>query len=87
VRNKYKPYVRRANGTEKAASFIVAFRLAFYKLRGKPYYVMVQRGFPQLAIECGPSKREVASKPAVVQFGIKTFKQWSKEIGYEARKS
>jgi hypothetical protein len=77
---KYLPYVRRATGRERSGSFRVAFRLAFYQEMGKPYYVLVQRGFTNLAIEVGPTRREVQRSPVPVSAGWKSFRQWAKEI-------
>lgn len=82
---KYQPYVRRANGKEKAESMRVAMRLVYYKMRGLPFYVMVQRGFPNLAIEAGPSKRYVQRIPVVVVMGRQSFREWSKIIQRGAR--
>lgn len=83
-RNKYKPYVRRANGKEHTSSWRVAFRLAFYQESGRPYYVMVQRGWPNMAIEVGASKREVQQKPLLVAFGRISFRIWAKTIRKES---
>ena len=85
MRRKYDPYVRRANGSEMAESLRIAFRLAYYQLRGKPFFVMVQRGFPNLAIEVGASKREVQQQPLSVNIGRLSFKQWAKQVGAKAR--
>lgn len=81
---RYRPYVRRANGREKAETMRIAFRLAFYQSLGKPFYVMVQHGFPNLAIDAGPSKREVKQSPVLVRFGRKTFRRWSKDVQLRA---
>ncbi len=72
---RYKPYVRRANGRERASSFRDAIRLAFYQSLGKPFYVMVQHGFPNNAIGVGASKRDVQQGPMVVQMKKKSFAQ------------
>lgn len=85
ARNKYRPYVRRANGREKADTARVALRLTFYQLRGRPYYVMVQRGFPNLAIEAGRSKHELKRTPFQVAFGRMKFRAWAKMIEAKAR--
>ncbi len=77
---KYEPYVRLANGSERSDSLRVAVRIAFYGLRRKPFYVMVQRGNPNNAIEVGGSKREVQMSPATVAFGNMSFRQWASAI-------
>lgn len=82
---KYKPYARRANGSERSESMRIAFRLALYQASGKPFYVLVQRGFPNLAIEVGMSKRDVMSLPCPVAFGRSTFRAWASRIQKHAR--
>ena len=81
---KFTTYVRRANGKEKAETFRVAFRLAFYESLKRPYFVMVQRGFPDLAIAVGATKREVKQTPILVLFGdrffSRTFRNWARSI-------
>jgi hypothetical protein len=81
MRCKYRPYVRRANGREKAQTLRIAMRLAYYQARGKRFYVMVQRGFPNVAIAVGPSKRAVQRCPLTVNIGAETFRGWSRAIG------
>lgn len=73
---RYRPYVRRANGREMATSIRMATRLAFYRLLKKPFYVMVQRGFPLLAMECGPSRRELEEGI----LSTKSFRVWSRDV-------
>ncbi|MCA9013275.1 MAG: hypothetical protein KDB01_26180 [Planctomycetaceae bacterium] len=81
VRNKYLPYVRRGNGREVAEGFASAFRLAFYQtLCPRRYYVMVQRGFPNVAIGVGRSKREVQQEPCLVSLRAYSFREWAKMI-------
>ncbi|MCW1887687.1 hypothetical protein OKA04_23320 [Luteolibacter flavescens] len=58
----------------------MAFRLAFYRELGKPFYVMVQHGFPRLVMEVGPSRREVAMSPMSVARKWNTFRKWSAQI-------
>lgn len=77
---KFKPYVRRANGRERATSLRMAIRLAYYKMSGKPYYVMVQRGFPNAVIGVGASKRDVQRGPLLVAIGRLSFRTWSGAI-------
>lgn len=57
--DRYKPYIRRANGREKSESLRTAYRLAFYKSSGRPFYVLVQRGFPRIAVEVGKSRQSI----------------------------
>ena len=80
IRNKFLPYVRRANGREKAESMRIAFRLAYYQTLRKPYVVMVQKGFPDIAIEVASSKRELKDKPLVVAMKTMSFREWAKRI-------
>lgn len=77
---KFKPYVRRANGRERAYTLRMAIRLAYYVMSGKPYYVMVQRGFPNRAIAVGRSKREVQRGPLLVAIGKLSFCDWASSI-------
>lgn len=81
---KYRPYVRRYRPGDKTENFAIAFRMAFYLEQGRPFYVMVQRGFPRLVIEVGASKRDVQRKPVLVKFGRSTFRQWAKRIQCQA---
>jgi len=41
---KFRPYVRRANGRERASGIRDSMRLAFYQLLNKPFYVGSARG-------------------------------------------
>jgi hypothetical protein len=83
---KFKPYVRLANGKEHAASFRDAIRLAFYESLGKPFYVMVQRGCPNAVIGVGKSKRDLKRGPVAVWADDKTFREWAKWIQQYASK-
>lgn len=62
----------------------MAYRLAFYKVLGKPFYVMVQHGFSHLAIECGATKKEVQRMPLPVAVGRRSFRQWAKALQRKA---
>ena len=77
---RYLPYVRRACSRDRSESIRVAFRMAFYQQTGRDFFVMVQRGFPHLVIECGRTKRDVESSPLVVAFGTMTFRRWARCI-------
>lgn len=79
-RRKYLPYVRRANGREQTSTLRDAIRLAFHRLRGRPFYVMVQRGFPNTVIAVARSKRELSRSPLPVATGRMNFGQWAKSI-------
>lgn len=82
-RDLYKPYVRRANGRERSESLRVAVRLAFYQELGRPFYVMVQRGWPNLAIACGRTKEDVKRQPLLVRrLG---FSGWANRVKRLAR--
>lgn len=78
------PYVRRANGRETGETLRMAIRLAFYNQRGRPFFVMVQHGFPNNAIECGATKRDVQQSPTLVALGMCTFRQWSRRAARSA---
>lgn len=53
---KYRPYIRRHRRGDRSMSFRVAFRLAFYEQLGRPFYVMVQRGFSRDVMACDRSR-------------------------------
>jgi hypothetical protein len=69
-RKKFEPYVRLANGREHSHSLRGAIRLAFYQSLGRPFYVMVQRGFPNTVIEVGA---RCAEKAFSCGFRVKDF--------------
>lgn len=75
---RFRPYIRRANGREMATTMRMAVRLAFYRTRGRPFYVMVQRGFPSLVLECQGTRRELERSPLPVATGNKSFREWSR---------
>jgi len=77
-RHRYKPYVRRANGRERTESFRMAIRLAFYRELRRPFFVMVQRGWPNLVMECGPTSAEVKQAPLTTAFF--GFDGWANRI-------
>lgn len=80
MRNKYKPYIRRGNFGERAESWATAMRLAFYKVTRKPYYVMVQRGWPNHAIDAQDNRRALKSCILMVALGKMKFNEWTKVI-------
>lgn len=84
---KFRPYVRRANGKEKAETIIEALNLAYYRLSGKPFFVMVQHGFPNLSILSGRTKAEVKGKPLLVALKKRTFREWAKSVQGIARRN
>jgi hypothetical protein len=55
----FRPYIRRANGREKSDSISGAMRLAYYQIRGRPFYVLVQHGFPNHAVAVGESRASI----------------------------
>lgn len=77
---KFKPYIRRANGREKSTSFRMAMRLAFYQSFNRPFYVMVQHGFPNLAIAVGPNRADIEQSILSVNIGRQSFRDWSRAI-------
>jgi len=78
------PYVRVANGRERSDSLRVAVRLAFFAemsaSSGRRYFVMVQRGFPNDAIDVGWSKREIKQGPVLCRLGRMKFSQWARAV-------
>jgi len=75
---KFRPYIRRANGREQATTLKMACRLAFYQMRGRKFYVMVQHGFPNLVLEVGATKRAIMqSFPMLHWF---TFREFAKQL-------
>jgi hypothetical protein len=83
MRHKFKPYIRRANGCEKSESLRVALRLAAYQLTGQPFYVLVQRGFPRLAIEVGHSRSAIVRTIIGAHFG--GFNAWANRLKRRAQ--
>lgn len=83
---KYQPYIRLANGRERASSHIVALRLAYRRLLNKPFYVMVQRGFPNLVVAVDTSRSAVKNTILYVYSKRATFKEWSRDIRKKAHK-
>ena len=81
-----RPYIRRASGRERSNDLRVAFKLAYHAQLNRPYYVMVQRGYPLLVIAVGRSRREVEQSVMTVRCGIKTFRQWSSDVRRYATK-
>ena len=77
---KYRPYIRKANGKEKSETLRMAFRLAFYQSIGQPFYVLVQRGFKNLVIDVGSSKKHIEKNIFTVAIKRNTFKQWTFRI-------
>lgn len=84
-KNKFKPYVRRMNGKEKAMDFRTACRLAFYQDEPKAY-VLVQRGFPNRVLAVEATKKNVENSIMVVGFGKHTFNSWANLIKRRAQK-
>lgn len=77
---KYRPYVRRANGRARGDSLRTALRLAFYRERGRPFYVMVQHGVPNNVIGVGATRRDLERSPLPVAVGKMTFRRWSRRV-------
>ncbi len=74
---KHMPYVRKINGKEKTTDSFLVRHLAFYSKRGG--YVMVQHGFPNIALAVGESKQAVKDKIYTVALGLESFKQWARK--------
>ena len=75
---KFKPYIRQANGRERAEGIRMAIRLAYYQIKGGRYYVLVQHGFPSLAIAVGESRRAIIETLLPVKAGWTTYREWCK---------
>lgn len=79
-RHKYlRPYVRRANGTERASGLRMGIRLAFYQLRGRPFYVLIQHGSREV-MDVGSSKAVLKQSPVPVRVKKKSFRKWAKDV-------
>jgi hypothetical protein len=77
--NKYKPYIRLANGKERSESFRTALRLAFFEINFSQYYVMVQHGFPKDIMAVGRTKDEIKRSIFILENG-KRFNAWANRI-------
>lgn len=79
---KYRPYIRRANGRETSSNLAVALALAEYEIIKRPFYVLVQRGLPQVALLTGPNRQNLLKRLCRAQkIG---FKAWARNIQREA---
>jgi hypothetical protein len=77
-RDRYLPYIRRANGNEGSGSILVSLDITLYRLTGRPFFVMVQRGYPNIAIAVGKTRRDLQRRLVSVRSGRITFKQWAR---------
>lgn len=83
LRDRFKPYIRRANGSEKAETLRVAIQLEYQRMRKKPFYVVVQRGWPNLVILVGENKAEIKRRPlSAVWYG---FNNWAQLLKHRAQ--
>lgn len=79
-RHKYlRPYVRLANGTERATTMRMAIRLAYYESLGCRFYVLIQHGSRDV-MDVGKSKATLKQCPLLVRMKKKTFRQWAKDV-------
>lgn len=85
MKNKFTPYIRRPNGREKTESYRIALQLAHAKIMGRPFCVMVQRGFQNLVIAVGDSKKDIKDQILMVRFRRRSFTQWARNTGRRAR--
>lgn len=85
-KNKYKPYIRIANGKERSDSFRTAIRLKFLELNFGKFYVIVQHGFPNDVMAAASTKEELKNCVFVVHAGILKFNDWANNIKHIARK-
>lgn len=74
------PMIRRFRPTDKCNDLRTAFRLATFEQMNKPFYVMVQRGFPDEVMICGLSKKDVKNQILAVSAGWMSYREWRKEI-------
>lgn len=81
--DRFRPYIRRGNRRERAPTFRSALRLAFHREWsrdcGKPYYVLVQRGWPNLVIESG-FNREMIVESLIGPRRVGGFPTWASRI-------
>jgi hypothetical protein len=56
----------------------MSIRLAFYSLKGRPYYVLVQHGFPNDALAVGFNRKAVMDQ--IVRPRNTTFKAWTRKV-------
>ena len=82
--NKYKPYIRLANGKERSESFRTALRLSFFKINFSQYYVMVQHGFSKNVMAVGRTKDEIKRSIFILENG-KGFNAWANRIKIMAK--
>jgi hypothetical protein len=75
-----KPYIRRANGKEKALTFRDAVRLAFYRDRygTRGFYIMTQRRSGPGIMACGRTRAEIVGTIANCWFVH--FNSWANRI-------
>lgn len=75
-----KPYVRRGNGRERSHRPAVESRMK--QLRPGKYYVLVKRGFPNLALRCGATKHEALHGERSQSHAIQTlgFRGWCRRV-------
>lgn len=84
-RSRYKPYIRRANGKERCEDFKEVCRVAYFSItRGKNFFVMVQRGFPNDVISSGISREEIKRKLLAYEKS-RDFDRWANLIKRRAR--
>jgi hypothetical protein len=85
IRNVGKPYIRRSNGTERAAGLRDRIRLATYReaYGCKGFYVLVQRGFPSDVMTIGKSRLSIIRELAgCYSCG---FNAWANRVKHFAR--
>lgn len=85
-KNKYKPYIRIANGKERSDSLRSGCWLAFLERTYEKYYVIVQHGFPNNVIAAARTKEELKNRVLVVSSGIIKFNTWANNIKHIARR-
>lgn len=85
-KNKYKPYIKIANGKERSDSFRTAIRLKFLELSFKKFYVIVQHGFPKDVMVAARTKEELKNSILVVSARIIKFNVWANNMKHIARR-
>lgn len=85
IRDVGKPYIRRANGTERAAGFRDCVRLATYReaYGRKGFYVLVQRGFPSEILTVGKCRLSIIRELAGCY--ASGFGAWANRVKHFAR--
>jgi len=96
-RRKFTPYIRRHHSGDRSESLRVAFRIAWFADRGKPFYVLVQHGVPGLVMAAATDRSELRNSlvgPRLIAARrggnwkrptTRDFHSWAANVGRRAR--